>query len=114
MKRIMLAVAILGSLTACGSDTMGNGYGARDSCHDFVKQQLKSPSSAKFTDLTATPTDSIGGPADIGPWTFTGTVDSQNDFGAMLRADWTCQVHRSGGDSTTTNFEGNAQVTPEQ
>lgn len=52
-------------------------------CEDQVKARLKAPSTAKFDNEEAT---------GSGTWTVTGTVDSENSFGAMLRADFQCTV----------------------
>lgn len=51
-------------------------------CEAAVEKQLKSPTTAKFH-LTATGYDT---------WTVTGTVDSQNSFGAMVRSETQCTV----------------------
>jgi hypothetical protein len=44
---------------------------------------LKAPSTADFSD------ESVSG---SGPWKITGSVDSENSFGAMLRAPWSFKV----------------------
>lgn len=51
-------------------------------CEELVKDNLKAPSTAVFD------TDATGN----GVWTVTGTVDSENSFGAMLQADFQCTV----------------------
>jgi hypothetical protein len=62
---------------------------ARYLCHDRIKQQLKSPSTAKFEGLF----DFIAvQSADHKDWTIHGHVDAQNAFGATLRTNWTCTV----------------------
>ena len=55
--------------------------------HDFVKGQLKSPSTAEFE-------GGEEGVIQVNDTVFTvkGTVDSQNSFGAMLRANFSCRV----------------------
>ena len=57
-------------------------------CEDLVTQNLKAPSTAKFD------TQATGG----GTWIVTGTVDSENSFGATLRADFQCTVIMEGED----------------
>lgn len=78
-----------------GAGTGGDGgageYGATQACHQWVKDQLKSPSSAHFNG------DSVDGD---GPWTIHGTVDAENSFGASLRRGWVCTVSESGGSYT--------------
>ncbi len=62
---------------------------ARYLCHDRIKQQLKSPSTAKFEGLF----DFIAvQSADHKDWMISGHVDAQNAFGAKLRTNWTCTV----------------------
>lgn len=75
-----------------GDDRPGTGA-AEVACENLVRDQLKSPSTAKFSNVEATGT---------GPWTVTGAVDSQNSFGATVRTTWTCRVQSTGGD----RFEG--------
>jgi hypothetical protein len=55
--------------------------------HDFVKGQLKSPSTAEFE-------GGEEGVIQVNDTIFTvkGIVDSQNSFGAMLRANFSCRV----------------------
>ena len=55
-------------------------------CEDLVKESLKAPSTAEF-DSSA---------SGFGTWTVTGTVDSENSFGAMLRSEFQCTVVVSG------------------
>lgn len=67
---------------------------------EAVKERLKSPGSAVFSDEEITP---IEGEASV---TVRGVVDSQNGFGAMLRATWTVEVHPGGR-------PWNVQITPQ-
>ena len=57
-------------------------------CQEWVKDKLKAPSTAKFSE-----TSSTGGPQS---WSMTGAVDSENSFGAMVRAAWTCNIRLDG------------------
>lgn len=54
---------------------------------DYVKSKLKAPSTTEFEGGTE-------GVTKINDTTFTviGTVDSQNSFGAMLRANYSCKI----------------------
>lgn len=91
-----LAVAIVAVVALAGG---GGGDGpagdspqvraaaAERACQDMVRDQLRSPASAQFSDVTST-----GG----GPWTVTGSVDADNAFGASLRSTWSCQVRLDG------------------
>ena len=70
-----------------------NRYDVIHSCEDAVKQQLKAPSTAKFDNEQA---------SGSGTWRVSGTVDSQNSFGAMLRASFECTVVVKGETATAT------------
>ncbi|WP_437582746.1 hypothetical protein ACSAGD_10790 [Paramicrobacterium sp. CJ85] len=61
-------------------------------CEDAVRDQLKAPDTAEF-DTSAT---------GSGTYTVTGTVDSENSFGAMLRSDFQCTVVIDGDTQRTT------------
>lgn len=50
---------------------------------EVVKKNLKTPSTASFSNVSASGTD--------GSYTVTGEVDSQNSFGAMIRNRFTCE-----------------------
>lgn len=54
---------------------------AQQNCEDLVKRGLKSPSTAKFSDEDVSGSDVM---------TITGSVDSENSFGASLRASFQC------------------------
>lgn len=60
-------------------------------CKDFVKDRLKSPSSAKFRNFYEDDGEVLvegSGPQ----FKVVSTVDSQNGFGAMLRSSFVCTV----------------------
>lgn len=87
---IVAAVIILAGVVGAmfGSGSMKTAYDpnwsgeAISQCEDLVKENLKAPSTAKF-DTTAT---------GDGTWIVSGTVDSENSFGATLRAEFQCTV----------------------
>jgi hypothetical protein len=82
---LILGFAIVGviSNSRAGGDSLSdNLLEAKSSCESRVKDQLKSPSTAKF-DSEAHGT---------GPFTVDGFVDSANSFGAMVRSDFSCKV----------------------
>lgn len=62
---------------------------AERACRQYVEQQLKAPATAKYQ----TPNTSRDGPE----YTVTGTVDSQNSFGALIRTPYRCIVTSQGG-----------------
>lgn len=64
---------------------------AINACQDTVQGKLAAPSSAKFTGDDVVVEDAFD------TWTVAGSVDSQNAFGVMLRAEYTCNVRHEGG-----------------
>ncbi len=106
---IIVVFAILWGLSSIGGGDGGGGndgggeFGARDVCEQFVKDRLKSPATADFSDTDAT---SNGSEA----WTVTGAVDSENGFGALIRNTYVCTVHHTSGDNwhlDDLQFSGN-------
>lgn len=61
---------------------------AIDTCHEAVTNQLKAPATAKFTNDEAKLAE--------GGWTVTGSVDSENSFGALIRSSYTCTARLDG------------------
>lgn len=68
-------------------------YKAEKACKAYVVDQLTSPSSAKFSDVQF---------FDIDRPEVTGSVDSENGFGAALRSGFSCQMSNSTGTWTVT------------
>lgn len=62
--------------------------------HDFVKNQLKAPSTAKFPWYDDSCVDSLGNSR----YRVTSYVDAQNSFGAMLRSNYICELEYVGND----------------
>lgn len=56
----------------------------------YVRSHLKSPSSAKFCGVNSASIEQSGDRATTRGW-----VDSQNSFGATIRTQWTCELHRT-------------------
>lgn len=59
---------------------------------EYVTNNLKAPSTAKFIDDDATFI------RDGKKWSYTGKVDSQNSFGAMIRSTYYVVIEDKGGD----------------
>ena len=72
-------------------------YQAQSACESAVTGILKSPSSADFGGWQRREN------AD-GTFEISGYVDSQNSFGAMLRAQFSCSVDASGSQAKITYF----------
>lgn len=93
---VSVLVAAMLLLTACqsnsGSADSGDAGTAQIMCRNFVKDQLKSPGSADFSGES---------PEEAGPqtWSVTGSVDSENSFGAMIRNDYVCRIRYTGNDN---------------
>lgn len=89
MKWSLGALALCALVVGCSTDSYdaNNEFEMKSQCEGFVDQRLKSPSTAEYH-LEAAETGA--------GWKVTGTVDSENGFGAMLRSDVTCVMHLSG------------------
>ncbi len=59
--------------------------GARAAARNFVVEKLKAPATAEFGDITAI---QLGD----GTWAVSGSVDSQNSFGALIRSQFDCSI----------------------
>ncbi|KQY41865.1 hypothetical protein [Cellulomonas sp. Root137] len=89
MTAVVIALAVSCSVAGGGdNDRAPSKYEAEVQCQDWVRDKLKAPSTAEFSE-----TRSTGGPAS---WTISGAVDAENGFGAMLRSSWTCNIELDG------------------
>ena len=71
---------------------------AKNLCQDVIKDQLISPSTARFPSVSSS---DYRLPSRVGnTWRGTIAVDSQNALGAMIRSTWSCEV--SGDTGLTT------------
>lgn len=69
-------------------------------CREWVKERLKAPSTADFPrDESVT--------ASGGVYTVSGSVDSQNSFGATVRSSFTCRARHDSEASTLVSLEVN-------
>ena len=80
-----------------GTSSKPSVYQAQSACESAVTGILKSPSSADFGGWQRREN------AD-GTFEISGYVDSQNSFGAMLRAQFSCSVDASGNQAKITYF----------
>lgn len=87
-------IAFLSSLARGSNDEYdsNNKFEAIAQCEARIEKLLKAPSTAEFD------SDATGS----GTWTVSGTVDSENSFGAMLRSNFQCTVKIAGNSATTT------------
>ncbi len=100
IKFMLIGVLIIGAffaLSQCGSSGPSKDDGPkavqdfelRDMCEQWVKNQLKAPSTAKFSDHAIKSTGANN-------WTVTGAVDADNSFGAAIRSTWSCEITLDG------------------
>jgi len=86
-------VLVIGGCVWSGSRANNQHQGPTDasvsSCERAVKAQLKSPSTAEFSDHR-------WGDRSGGGFILKGSVDSENGFGAMIRSTWICEINASG------------------
>lgn len=73
-------------------DVIGDEVGAISVCRTFVERRLRSPASADYNDEN-------GNHVQGAVWLVTGTVDSDNAFGAAMRNNYTCKVRFTGDDN---------------
>lgn len=108
----MLALAVIigiaiAAVTDGGDDDSkpAGDHAAAIMCEDFVKQRLKSPSTARFPGVTDTDYATTKVLSDTKPWKYqvTGVVDSQNGFGATVRSTYVCTVSTKDKDTWTLN-----------
>lgn len=84
---VAVAAVVVLVLVAFATGALDGGPSERDArvaCEGFADERLKAPATADYN-LTAT--ESGNG------WNVTGTVDSENGFGAKVRSDIICQLH---------------------
>jgi hypothetical protein len=89
------AAALL--LSACsGMEAKPDRIAADVMCHDFVKDKLKSPGTAKFAGVTEYKYKTLHATK---PYKFriTSWVDSQNSFGGVVRNPYVCTVSTKDG-----------------
>lgn len=90
MKKLLLLISTLSFfLVGCSSQSISE-------CESLIKNTLKSPSSAEFSDMEYAK-NSVG--AIIVKW----NVDSQNSYGAMLRSNFVC--YQSEGEEMSYIFK---------
>lgn len=87
MNRLTLALFTLFTLALAGCGPTKSPIGAEAAAKKFVLEQLKSPASAKFSNVTAISTDPL-----VGRYIVVGQVDAQNSYGALLRNNFTSEV----------------------
>jgi hypothetical protein len=98
LAAIALGVFLIWFISALANDTSttpSNNAGKYESiaqCEARIENLLKSPATADFD------TDASGAGSS---WTVTGTVDSENGFGALVRSDFQCTVSLQGEGATT-------------
>jgi hypothetical protein len=73
----------------CTSQTDLAHQQASEKCQSLISSRLKAPSTAKFSGVTFEA-------LDASTFNILGSVDAQNGFGAMIRADFSCQAFNDG------------------
>jgi len=87
---IFFIIGFFGDDSSSDSTNSTNNFLAYNYAEDFVKQKLKSPSTAIFPGVSEKNEHIIdlgSGKYKINSW-----VDSQNGFGAMLRTNFSCTI----------------------
>ena len=96
----IIVVLILCGIAAFRSTNTGGPEDDRSNtavaaCEDSIRNQLKAPSTAKFSGERYTDNDP--------DWLVTGNVDAENGFGAMIRSGFSCTLTRNGDRMVTTS-----------
>lgn len=89
-------VVLLAWACSGGGSSSANGQ-VQYACKEWVKERLKSPSSANFSGVSTA--------LSSGRWTSTGSVDAENSFGVPLRMSYTCVVTHDGSKSTLVSLD---------
>lgn len=66
-----------------------SGERAIEECKNLVKNRLKAPATASFTNISVEDLDEKTSNID-------GDVDAENSFGAKIRSSFSCQVYEDG------------------
>lgn len=95
---VCVGLAYLGNMPGGRSP---NEFQAYSDCKAAVKEQLKSPASAKFSNEKFESNQS-----DDTDFRVSLAVDSQNSFGAIMRDEFSCSLrfNKSSGDWTVTKL----------
>lgn len=93
----LILPVLAATLTGCGDDEPDEEL-ANVSCETIVKDRLRDPGSAEFSDQSATGSGN--------EWTSTGIVRARNGFGGMVGMIYECDVTFDGDEFTgTASFE---------
>jgi hypothetical protein len=72
-------------------------------CEEAVKQRLRAPATAKFSNVTTAPVGDA--------YRVNGDVDAENGFSALIRSQFTCMVHHDSDGWQAGGVEIGDQVT---
>jgi hypothetical protein len=86
---LFVTICLIPALSGCGGEPAAmSGDDACFASRAFIRELLKSPSSAKFASCDTATIQEVG--TDV--WKVDSYVESQNSFGAMIRTDFTCTI----------------------
>lgn len=95
----LVALSVPALVSSCSTSPEdrkeSEGFTAQVMCEEFVKDKLKAPSTADFSEQEHV--------AEGKGWRVTGSVDSENSFGAKIRSSYTCVLENTGGDEWTAS-----------
>lgn len=102
---VVAAVALFAALFVMGSALQAkispappNVGGRSEACamsQDFVRDRLKAPATAQFS-------DACQATQAAGTWSVSASVDSENGFGAMIRSDYVAEMRYNAAANTWT------------
>lgn len=79
---------VVGAFTSDEGTSDPSGDAKRVCQEEFLPKRLKAPATAKFTGVTVSSSGEV--------YTVIGSVDSENSFGALVRASFSCVVRAEG------------------
>lgn len=94
VKRVLFGVVMLA--TACAQPNEHDRFGAHFYCQEFVRRQLVSPSTAKFSSYAAGAVDSLANAT----YRVRGYVDAQNAMGGTPRTSYACTIRHDASDDS--------------
>lgn len=98
MAVIVSATIVFTYLTVTGAAPWTQKQQAIHACEDGIRSLLKSPATAKFSNVTITQ-------SPAGGWDVNGSVDAENGFSALVRNSWDCYAEKKDG-----HWDGRARL----
>ena len=96
MKKVLYVLAIITILFSCDTNYDDPEFDAIYNVQDYVIRNIPTPSTAEFTNTTATELSK-----DV--YLVKGSVDFENIFGSMIRRQFSCEIEFKPNDKYIIN-----------